>query len=81
MITSKDYLSLSKLGSAALYAYQHGNPLRKVYGKAFNVVICPSHITGNWVREIHETIPNRYAMHVTTMAEVDDLHRYYTREN
>ena len=81
MITSKDYLSLSKLGSAALYAYQHGNPLRKVYGKAFNVVICPSHITGKWVREIHETIPNSYAMHVTTMAEVDDLYRYYTQEN
>lgn len=71
----------TKLGSAALYAYQHGNPLRKVYSKSFNVVICPSHITGKWVREIHETIPNSYAMHVTTMAEVDDLYRYYTREN
>ncbi len=67
----------TKIGSAALYAYQHGNPKRKVYNKAFNVVICPSHITGKWVREIQETIPNSYAMHVTTMADVDKLYRYY----
>ena len=71
----------TKIGSAALYAYQHGNPKRKVYNKAFNVVICPSHITGKWVREIHETIPNSYAMHVTTMAEVDGIYNYYQREN
>ena len=71
----------TKIGSAALYAYQHGNPGRKVYNKAFNVVICPSHITGKWVREIHETIPNSYAMHVTSMAEVDGLYNYYRQEN
>ena len=71
----------TKIGSAALYAYQHGNPKRKVYDKAFNVVICPSHITGKWVREIHETIPNSYAMHVTTMSEVDNLYSYYRQEN
>lgn len=67
----------TKIGSAALYAYQHSNPKRKVYNKAFNVVICPSHITGKWVREIHETIPNSYAMHVKTMAEVDGIYNYY----
>ena len=71
----------TKIGSAALYAYQHGNPKRKVYNKAFNVVICPSHITGKWVREIHETIPNSYAMHVTTMSEVDNLYSYYLKGN
>ena len=71
----------TKIGSAALYAYQHGNPGRRVYNKAFNVVICPSHITGKWVREIHETIPNSYAMHVTSMAEVDGLYNYYRQEN
>ena len=67
----------TKIGSAALYAYQRGNPKRRVYDKAFNVVICPSHITGKWVREIHETIPNSYAMHITTMSEVDKLYSYY----
>lgn len=71
----------TKIGSAALYAYQRGNPKRKVYNKAFNVVICPSHITGKWVREIHETVPNSYAMHVTTMSEIDNLYSYYLKEN
>lgn len=71
----------TKIGSAALYAYQHGNPKRKAYNKAFNVVICPSHITGKWVREIHETVPNSYAMHVTSMSEIDNLYSYYLKEN
>ena len=70
----------TKIGSTALYAYQHSNPKRRVYDKAFNVVICPSHITGKWVREIHETIPNSYARHVTTMAEVDALYTYYQQK-
>lgn len=71
----------TKIGSAALYAYQHSNPKRKTNNKAFNVVICPSHITGKWVREIHETIPNSAAMHVTCMSEVDTLYEYYKKEN
>ncbi len=71
----------TKIGSMALYAYQKGNEKRKVFNKSFNVVICPSHITSKWVREIHETIPNSYAVHVTCMAEVDALHDYYLREN
>lgn len=71
----------TKIGSAALYAYQHSNPKRKTYNKAFNVVICPSHITGKWVREIHETIPNSAAMHVSTMSEIDTLYEYYKKEN
>lgn len=71
----------TKIGSAALYAYQHSNLNRKTHTKSFNVVICPSHITGKWVREIHETIPNSYAMHVTSMSEVDDLYSYYLKEN
>ena len=71
----------TKIGSTALYAHQRGNPKRRVYHKAFNVVICPSHITGKWVREIHETIPNSYARHVTTMAEVDALYTYYRQKD
>lgn len=71
----------TKIGSTALYAHQRGNPKGRVHDKAFNVVICPSHITGKWVREIHETIPNSYARHVTTMAEVDALYTYYRQKN
>ena len=69
----------TKIGSTALYAYQHSNPNRSVYNKAFNVVICPSHITDKWVRELHETIPNCYAQHVSTMADVDHLYEIYQK--
>lgn len=71
----------TKIGSAALYAYQHSNPKRKTYNKAFNVVICPTHIAGKWVREIHETIPNSAAMHVTSMSDIDSLYEYYKKED
>lgn len=71
----------TKIGSTALYAYQHSNPKRKTNNKAFNVVICPRHIAGKWVREIHETIPNSAAMHVTCMSDVDALYEYYKKEN
>ncbi len=71
----------TKIGSAAIYAYQHSNPKSRVYSKAFNVIICPSHITGKWVRELHETIPNCYAAHVQTMADVDALYDLYLKEN
>lgn len=71
----------TKIGSAALYAYQHSNPKRRVYDKAFNVIICPSHITGKWVRELHETIPNCFAQHVQTMEDVDHLLDYYQTHN
>ena len=39
----------TKICAAALYAHQKG--------KSFNVVLCPSHLTHKWVREIEETIP------------------------
>ena len=68
----------TKIGSAALYAYQHSNPSSRVYNKAFNVIICPSHITGKWVRELHETIPDCFARHVQTMSDVDKLYEYLT---
>lgn len=71
----------TKIGSAALYAYQHSDPRRKTYRKAFNVVICPSHITGKWVRELHETIPGCFAQHVESMADIDRLYDLYQKEN
>ena len=71
----------TKIGSAAIYAYQRGNPNRRVYNKAFNVIICPSHITGKWVRELHETIPNCYAQHVVSMSDVDNLYKLYQENN
>ena len=71
----------TKIGSAALYAYQHSSPKRRTNRKAFNVVICPSHIAGKWVRELHETIPGCFAQHVQSMSDVDRLYEVYRREN
>lgn len=69
----------TKIGSAALYAYQHGNPNRKVYKKAFNVVVCPSHITKKWVRELHQTIPDCLAVNVNTLEDIDKLCDIYEK--
>ncbi len=65
----------TKIGSAAIYAYQHSGLRRQ--RKNFNVVICPSHITGKWVRELHESIPNCFAQHVSSISDVDQLYRFY----
>lgn len=70
----------TKIGSAALYAYQHSNQRRKTHKKAFNVVICPSHITKKWVRELQETIPNCIAQHAECMADIDRLYEIYQKE-
>ena len=71
----------SKIGAAALYAYQHGQPDRRTNRKAFNVVVCPSHLTGKWVRELHETVPGCFAQHVNSIRDIDRLYRLYQREN
>ena len=71
----------TKIGSAALYAYQHCDTKKRVNQKAFNVVICPSHITEKWVRELHESIPDCLAFRVATMEDVDKVYNIYRREN
>ena len=71
----------SKIGAAALYAYQHGRADRRTARKAFNVVVCPSHLTGKWVRELHETVPDCFAQYVNSIREIDLLYQLYQREN
>ena len=71
----------SKIGAAALYAYQHGQPDRRTNRKDFNVVVCPSHLTGKWVRELHETVPDCFAQHVNSIRDIDRLYRLYQGEN
>ncbi len=71
----------TKIGAAAVYAYQHSNPQRKTATKAFNVVVCPSHITEKWVRELHETIPHCFAQHIVSLSDVDKLYAYYQTHN
>lgn len=60
----------TKIGSSALAAHQMGK-------KAFNVILCPSHVTRKWVREIEETLPNTKAEVVYSLADVDRTYKEY----
>ena len=61
--------------AAALYAQQQSAGIFKT----FNVVLCPSHVTKKWVREIEETVPNTFAAVVYSIQEFDHLYRLYER--
>ncbi|OQB11866.1 MAG: DEAD/DEAH box helicase [Firmicutes bacterium ADurb.Bin193] len=60
----------TKIGSVALAAHQGGK-------KAFNVVLCPSHITKKWVREIEETLPDTKAAVVYSLSDINRVHNEY----
>lgn len=66
----------SKMGSAALAASQ-----MEEGGKHFNVLLCPSHMTQKWVREIEETVPNARAAVVRTVPELRRVYNDYQRKN
>ena len=72
----------TKIGAAAiastaagLYA-QHKNA---GLFKTFNVVLCPSHVTKKWVREVEETVPNTFAAVVHSIQKFDHLYQMYER--
>ena len=76
---STSYLSLSKIGSTALGAL-HGlwaAQKKDGRGKSFGIVMCPSHVTRKWVREIGETLPDTYAMVVHSITDLDRLYALY----
>lgn len=60
----------TKIGSSALAAHQDGR-------KCFNVILCPSHVTRKWVREIEETLPDTKAAVVYSMSDIDKLHKEF----
>ncbi len=69
----------TKIGSTALgalhglWACQH----RAGAPKTFNLIMCPSHITRKWVREISETLPNTYAVVVRSITDLERLYSMY----
>lgn len=69
----------TKIGSTAigalhgLWASQH----RGDRGKSFGLVMCPSHVTRKWVREIGETLPDTYGMVVRSITELNRLYQLY----
>lgn len=64
----------TKIGSAALGAYQNGQ-------KSFNIVLSPSHVTKKWVREIYETLPHTKAAVIHNISELQTVYKDYTENN
>lgn len=69
----------TKIGSTALGALHGLWAAQKKDGaeKSFGIVMCPSHVTRKWVREIGETLPDTYAMVVHSITELDRLYALY----
>ena len=63
----------TKIGSAALYAYQKSIG----GGRRINVITCPSHVAKKWVRELYETVPNCIARVVSSITDVDRMYELY----
>ena len=71
----------TKIGSTALGAL-HGlwaDQKRKDGRKSFGIVMCPSHVTQKWVREIGETLPDTYGMVVRTISDINRLYAMYEK--
>jgi len=64
----------TKIGASALAAHQDGK-------KCFNVVLCPSHVTKKWVREIEETLPNTKAAVVYSLGDIDRVYEEHQKGN
>ena len=64
----------SKTGSLAQQAY-----FLPANRKRLHIVLCPAHMTGKWVRELGETIPDSFAAAVHTPADFDALYERFAR--
>lgn len=62
---------------AAAIAGQRANQLQGKKAKTFNIVLCPSHITKKWVREIEETLPDTEAGIIGGISDFDRFYRKY----
>ena len=84
----------TKIGTTALHAYQQRLQFRKIadineeqsvgvleWSKHFNIVLCPSHMAKKWVREIEETLPNTFAVIVTSITELNEAYEAFERDN
>ena len=67
----------TKIGATALGALQGMHASLSKKGKTFNLILAPSHVTGKWVREIGETLPNTFAMVVRSITDLDRLYAAY----
>lgn len=73
MLVSSCGTGKTKIGAAALYAYQKS----KGGGRHINVVTCPSHVVKKWVRELYETVPDCVARVVSSITDIDRMYELY----
>ena len=67
----------TKIGATALYAAHAAEGK----AKSFNIVMCPSHVTDKWVREIEETVPNSFGGVIRDISEFRMFHAAYEKDN
>ena len=75
---------ISKIGAVSIAATAAGllsHQMSVKVSKTFNLILCPSHVTEKWVRELEETVPNAFAAVVHTPAELDHLYQMFERGN
>jgi len=65
----------TKIGAAALYAAHAAEGKQK----SFNIVMCPSHMTKKWVREVEETIPHSFGGVVHNITEFRLFYEAYEK--
>lgn len=72
----------SKIGLTSIAAVLAGLSANHTHKKkAFNIVLCPSHITKKWVREIEESLPDTFAGIVGSITDFDRLYREYEKHD
>ena len=69
----------TKIGITALHAYQQRNIAGGQHEKHFNIVMCPSHMTKKWVREIEESLPDTFAVVITSITELQMAYDAYCK--
>ena len=67
----------TKIGAAALYAAHAAEGKQK----SFNIVICPSHMTRKWVREVKETAPDSFGGVIRDISELRLFYSAYEKGN
>ena len=80
LIVAECGVGKSKIGAVSITAVAAGlmsHQKSNAQFKTFNLVLCPSHVTGKWVRELEETVPNSFAAVIHNPGELDQLYRMF----
>ena len=71
----------TKIGLVALHSYQQRRAPGGQPEKHFNIVLCPSHMTKKWVREIEESLPDTFAVVINSITELQNVYAAYERDS